>query len=126
VDSYTERGTLSSLNHVGRDWFDFVELEVGLSFWGAKDFGCWRLAPQLSAAYIKDFLAGTYHVNANVIGAASQKVLISNVSDHQWKINAGLSAHYLRCTEMFFVYEALFDDAYDNTQNYRIGIQTGF
>ncbi len=129
VSPYTERRDTAAKLKVDENKYDFLELEFGLNLWAPFNVGCWRLVPQFSFAYVKGYLRDPNDVTvvfAQDINALPSTLKIANISTKQWKVAGGLSAFCSECTEIFFTFESLLDEAYSNYQEYRLGAQRGF
>ena len=126
--NYTEREQTPNQLKVGKDRFDFFELEGGIAFWAPFKIRSWEVVPQLSFSYTRTYLKKPHDVNATFVSSynGNETQRIANVTDKQWKIDGGISAHSGSCTEFFINYEAVFDNGYSNYQQYRAGVQTSF
>lgn len=129
VSHYTENGETITKLKVGQDKYDFAELEFGLSLWSSFHTGTWKLIPQFSFAYCKGYLRDPHDVTvvfARDVNAQLNQLTIANISTKQWKVSGGLSALTSECSEIFFTFESLLDEAYSNYQAYRVGFQKEF
>lgn len=126
--NYNEQSTGNNRLAVGKDHYDFLELEFGVAFWAPFRVRCWTLAPQLSFAYVKGYIRKPHDVPVSFVTNfnGDGSVRVANITAKQWKVVTGFSAHTSHCTELFVTYEALFDEAYSNYQQGKIGFQRGF
>lgn len=128
IGNYTERNEHSNQLKVGKDHYNFLELEAGLALWAPFAISFWKIIPQIAVAYTQGLCRKPHDVDVAFVSnyIANQQVRVANITDKQWKLQVGLSANYPKCTEVFINYEALFDNAYSNYQEYRVGVQTAF